>query len=123
MPYKFLNVNPNDDLYAEDCVTRAITVAVGLKYDAVQHLLDITHYFYHCPKLCLACYKHLLSDILCYKMFKDKYRHTVEEIATMYRDKKVIIRIDGHLTCGMYGIVVDSFDCSKELVDCFWIIE
>jgi hypothetical protein len=46
----------------------------------------------------------------------------VREIAERYPRRKVIIRVDGHLTCSMYGVVTDIWDCSEELVDRYWVI-
>ena len=123
MPYIFMNVNPNNDVYAEDCVTRAISLATGLKYTAVTNLLDITSWLFACPKLCAACYKHLLSGILHYKQKYAKRGQTVDDISTLYKENKLIIRIDGHLTASIYGVIYDTFDCSDELADCFWIVE
>ncbi len=75
-----------------------------------------------CEKLALCCYKFLLEDVF---MFKPQYGYgeTVGEIAKRYRHYKVIIRIKGHLTCSLYGKVADAWDCTKKLVDVFWVVE
>lgn len=36
--------------------------------------------------------------------------------------RKLIIRVDGHLTCSMYGVVTDIWDCSEEMVDRYWVV-
>ena len=33
-------------------------------------------------------------------------------------DEKLIIRVDGHLTCSIFGEVLDIWDCSERL----WIV-
>ena len=33
----------------------------------------------------------------------------------------LIIRIKGHLTCSIFGKIPDIWDCSNEIVDCFWV--
>ena len=49
--------------------------------------------------------------------------YTVKEIAEDFYDKKLLLRLDGHLTCAMYGDIYDIWNTSYELVDIFWIIE
>ena len=48
---------------------------------------------------------------------------TEEELSERYRDKRLIIRINGHLTCSLYGTVVDIWDCTEKSADVYWIIE
>lgn len=121
--YKYFNVRP-DGLHKNDCVCRAIAVATGLKYDAVNKLLDISAELNECDKLCVCCYHYLLEDILCYqcKKCKDFERKLVKDIAKMYSSNKVLIRIEGHLTVAVFGEVLDIWDCTKQIVDCYWII-
>jgi hypothetical protein len=26
------------------------------------------------------------------------------------------------LTCSMYGVVIDTWDCTEEIVDCYWVV-
>jgi hypothetical protein len=54
-------------------------------------------------------------------MYAD-FSESVEEIAERYPDSKVIIRVEGHLTCALYGVVTDIWDCSEELVDRYWVV-
>ena len=120
--YKYYNRNPSD-VHLKDCVCRAISSATGLKYDAVNNLLKITAAEYECEKLCVCCYHNLLSDILRYHCKECRFQQTVSEIAEAYPQNKLIIRVDKHLTCSIYGTILDIWDCSDELVDCFWIVE
>lgn len=104
----------------EDCVTRAIKLGTGLSYHTVSRLLDMAQDYYGCDKLCVGCYGKLLSEV-----FKFPIRYcngeTVEEVARMFPYNIVIIRIDGHLTASVMGIVSDIWDCSKKSVDRYWI--
>lgn len=122
--YYFYNANPKK-IRTEDCVTRAIFVATGgsLKYEAVSSLLQLTADEFKCPKLCVCCYHHLLEDILHYECRECLKGESVKDVAKRYRGEKVLIRIEGHLTCSIYGTVVDIWDCSNEKADCFWIIK
>lgn len=120
--YKYYNKNPNN-LHLKDCVCRAISTATELYYEAVNNLLDLTASEYECDKLCICCYNNLLENILCYNRIDCNFNKTVKTIATSYPKNKLIIRVDQHLTCSIYGTILDIWDCSDELVDCFWIVK
>ena len=119
--YKYYNRNPNR-LHLKDCVCRAISTATGLCYEAVHNLLDITATQYNCEKLCVCCYHNLLEDILCYPRFECNFKKTVQEVSFEYPKNKLIIRVKEHLTSSINGTILDIWDCSDELVDCFWIV-
>ena len=119
--YKYYNRNP-DRLHLGDCVCRAISTATGLCYEAVNNLLELTADKHECEKLCVCCYQYLLSDTLCYRMEKCHFKTTVEEVASNYPKNKLIIRVQSHLTSSINGTIMDIWDCSQELVDCFWIV-
>ena len=120
--YKYYNRNP-DLLRVIDCVCRAISTATGLSYDAIDNLLKITASEYDCDKLCVCCYENLLTDILRYHCVYCKFSKTVEEVAAEYPNNKLIIRVREHLTSAIYGTILDIWDCSDELVDCFWVVQ
>ena len=119
--YKYYNHNPYD-LKTKDCVCRAISTAVGLCYEAIDNLLEMTAREFDCDKLCVCCYSNLLEDILCYSRVDCNFKRTVEDIASEFPRNKVIIRVQEHLTVSVYGNILDIWDCSQEPVDCFWIV-
>lgn len=119
--YKYYNANPDNDI-RNDCVCKAISLATGLNYDGVDNLLKLTANVYDCDKLCVCCYHNLLDNILCYERVDCNYSKTVEQIAKRYKRDTIIVRIKGHLTCIKKGNILDIWDCSKKLVDCFWVI-
>ena len=120
--YRFYN-RRKDGRKLEDCVTRAISTATGLKYNGVRNLLKLSASAFDCDELCVCCYHHLLEEILCYPVFFCTDGETVEDVALGNRDERVIIRIQGHLTCGIYGEVPDIWDCAQEKAECFWIVD
>lgn len=120
--YRYYNRRP-DGAEIEDCVCRAISTATGLKYEAVEKLLALTSCNYDCDKLSVDCYHNLLDGTLCYKQRTCKHNETVGELSERYRDKRLIIRINGHLTCSLYGTIVDIWDCTSKTADVFWIVE
>lgn len=120
--FAYYNNNPVRGKEEEDCVTRAITLATKLPYYSVSKLLDMVAYYYDCDKLCINCYGKLLGDIFNFPKKYGEDAETVEEIAAKYPFNTVLIRIDGHLSCSVSGVIFDIWDCSKKLVDCYWIV-
>lgn len=119
--YRYYNANPQGH-EVEDCVTRAISTATGLKYEAVTNLLELSAEQYKCEKLCVCCYHYLLENILCYKPHYCTMGETVGNVAERYKDSKVIIRIAGHLTCSVMGEVLDIWDCTRKEADIYWVV-
>lgn len=119
--FKYYNKNPQN-ITTEDCVCRAISTAIGLQYNAVNHLLGITANISGCPKLCLCSYHNLLERILCYDRFDCMNGETVNDIAEMYPYCNIIVRIKGHLTSIIKGTILDIWDCSDKKADCFWVV-
>lgn len=122
--FTYYNVRP-DGKYENDCVCRAIAIATGLNYNAVNKLLSVTAYLNDCDKLCICCYHYLLEDLLGYQCIKCKHfeNKKVKDIAKLHKSDKVLIRIEGHLTVSIYGNVLDIWDCTNEKVDCYWLIK
>lgn len=119
--YKYLNVNP-ENRKESDCVVRAISLATDSDYYLVEKLLLNIGDIYSCDELCLQCYNQLLSGEIGYTRYNGKGK-TVEEISESHKDKILLIRIDGHLTCSMFGTIFDIWDCTKKICDVFWIVE
>lgn len=126
----YYNNNPNSRTDAEDCVTRAIALAVKATnlqvkdpYRLISKLLELVAEAHKCPKLCVCCYHHLLEDVFGYEVRFSKGSKTVQDIATKHKNNVIIVRIQGHLTCCMYGTCIDIWDCSQEIVDCYWIVK
>lgn len=120
--YKYYNRNPRG-IRTKDCVCRAISTATGLCYEAIDNLLELTASEYDCEKLCVCCYHNLLEDLLCYRRQECDFKYTVKEVVLRYPRNKVIIRVKEHLTSSINGTILDIWDCSDELVDCFWVIQ
>lgn len=107
----------------QDCVCRAISTATGLKYEAVSRLLALTASVYGCDELCVCCYANLLEDILKYPRNDCDFKISVSNLAMEYPKNTLIIRVNEHLTMSRDGTVLDIWNCSDELVDCFWIVK
>lgn len=119
--YKYYNHNP-DDARISDCVSRAIGAGTGLSYKTVNRLLSKTAEIFECDKLCVCCYKHLLSHTFGYDRYICRRGITVSDVIEDFNTSTLIIRIQGHLTCAKNGVLLDTWDCSDKEVDCFWIV-
>ena len=119
--YIFYNVNPLG-LREQDCVIRAICLALEKPYLEIISLVDANGNKYLCDNLNVDCYSRLLEE---YFGLKRKYGNgkKVWEVAEDNPDKTLIIRIDGHLTAAKNKIIFDIWDCTNEEVDIYWIVE
>lgn len=118
--FLYRNVNPDNESI-NDCVTRAISTATGLKYHAVENLLVLSANKFGCDALVMSCYQNLLEKVLCYRGH-DCHGEKVGDIAERFSKHKVLIRIDRHLTCSMHGIIWDLWDCSEKRATKYWVI-
>lgn len=114
----YYNANPNNEIKG-DCVVRAISLALHKNYNDVISMLVKNSDYFNCDIIVKDCYSKLLSQ---YQSITPSLI-TVKEVAELFSNNILLIRIDGHLTCSRYGDIYDIWDCSNELVDCFWIIE
>ena len=118
--YRYYNANPGK-LSEQDCVTRAISTALSLPYMVTRRLIRLCADNWRCEELCVCCYHHLLEDIYGLSPVYPE-GETVEAVSSSHPDDKVIIRIQGHLTCSIHGVILDTWDCRDELVDVFWVV-
>lgn len=121
LDYKFYNINPLGDI-EQDCVCRAISLCTEIPYKVIEQKLELVGKLFECEALCVCCYKFLLENVFGLRQ-KNANGKKVKDISKEFSDKRLIIRIDGHLTCSLYGTIYDIWDCSKEKADIFWIVE
>lgn len=119
--YKFYNANPLGEI-EQDCVCRAISTATEIPYQSIEQKLENIGELFECDELCVCCYHHLLEKVF---GLKQKFANgkTVKQIAQEFKNYRVLIRIDGHLTCSLYGVVYDIWDCTDEKADIFWLVD
>lgn len=116
--FKYLNLNPLE-LQEEDCVTRAISLASGYSYAEIQDKLYYISKLLECERLCVCCYQHLLTDVFKYdKVFCRGM--TVAEFATLHPEGIYLIRMEGHLSVLVNGVIYDLWDCSQEYLTDVW---
>jgi hypothetical protein len=119
--FDYHNENPNG-YHIPDCVIRAITLALELDYFEVVKLLHLNAQELQCECLNVKCYEKLLDydfDLPHYMSFG----LTAEEVANDYPDNILLLRMDGHLSCSVCGVIKDIWDCSQEIITDFWIVK
>lgn len=117
--FKLYNNNPHNERLS-DCVCRAITMATGANYYDVMDMLTENSQNNSCDCLNVECYSKMLDDIG-YES-KDGNGKSVEDIAEEHKDKTLLLRLDGHLTCSVNGDVYDLWDTSRKQVEKYWIV-
>jgi hypothetical protein len=119
--FKYYNDNPYR-IEEEDCVCRALSKALKLQYSTAENLLNMSAEHNNCDTLCVCCYNHLLEDVFNLPVRHPLNWERVGDIADLYPNNTVIIRIEGHLTMAENGVVYDLWDCRQRLVDKYWIV-
>lgn len=77
---------------------------------------------FDCPKLCLCCYKHLLDYVYQLDRIEEVQGMTIEEFANLYNKGTYIVRVEGHCTCVINGIIYDIWDCRDQIIDVVWVV-
>ena len=120
MAYKYYNSNPNG-YHIPDCVIRAITLATSIPYFKVVELLSENGELFECDCLNKECYEKLLD----YDFELPHYLgngKTAEEVANDFPRDILLLRMRGHLSVSMCGIIFDIWDCSDQIITDFWIV-
>ena len=120
--YQFLNVNPLGEI-EEDCVCRAISLALDEDYYKIQEKLYLVAKLFECESLCVCCYKYLLDNVYDLKRIEEVKGMTVEEFANHFPIGVFIVRVEGHLTCVIDNNIMDIWNCKDEIVDLVWKVK
>ena len=120
--YQFLNVNPLGEI-EEDCVCRAISLALDEDYYKIQEKLYLVAKLFECESLCICCYKYLLDDVYDLKRIEEVRGMTIEEFANYFPIGIFIVRVEGHLTCVIDNHIMDIWDCRDKIVDLVWEVK
>jgi len=118
--FVYYNANPKGENIG-DCVIRAISLALNINYYDVIDILYKNSNYFNCDMLVRDCYGNFLSKHFP-KIIPNKEK-AVKDVANDFKDKTLVIRIEKHLTTSISGKIYDTWDCSNEIVDMFWIID
>lgn len=117
--YKFLNLNPLG-LREQDCVCRAISLALNEDYYIIERKLELVGELFECEKLCVCCYKFLLDNVYNLDRIEECQGMKVYEFADFFPHGIYIVRVDGHCTCVINNQILDTWNCGDEIVDIAW---
>lgn len=120
--YNFLNLNPLGEL-EEDCVTRAIALALCEDYYTIKRKLELVAELFECEKLCVCCYKFLLDEVYGLDRIEEYAGVTIEEFSQDYKQGVYLIRVDNHLTTLVNDTLYDIWDCRNEIIRIIWVIK
>ena len=123
--YKFYNAHPKQ-LIVNDCVVRAYSTALGKNYNETRKELNRqkkelgfdSYKNNNFIKKLFAKYKKISFPAI-----KGTSRIDGEMFCINYPNGKYILRMAGHLTCCIDGIIYDTWDCSNKCVYNAWKIE
>lgn len=119
--YTYHNVNPLGE-HEQDCVIRAISLGTSTPYERVIELLENTGDYKSCEELCVCCYSHLLDEYFRFKKERCKGL-TVSEFAIIHPYGIFLIRMSGHLSCLINGVVHDIWNCNDEILTDAWRVD
>jgi hypothetical protein len=117
--YKFHNNNALG-LFENDCTVRAISTATGNSWDdTYKHLSNTARL-----RGTMMDDKDFIKDYLDehYDRMYD-IPETVGEVAGAYPNNVLLITMNGHITCAVYGVIYDSFDCRERIAEYCWKIK
>lgn len=117
--YQFLNLNPLGKK-EQDCVCRAISLALEEDYFIIEDKLKLVAKLFECDALCLCCYKFLLDEVYSLNRIEEYQNYTIEEFIENNPIGTYLIRIEGHLTCVIDGYCYDIWDCTDKQIDVIW---
>ena len=117
--YKFLNITPLGEI-EEDCVCRAISLALNENYYKILDKLKYVGKLFECEELCVCCYKFLLDNVYGLERIEEFEGQTIDFFLTINCNGVYLIRIDGHLTCAIDGIIYDLWDCTDKKISIVW---
>lgn len=119
--YKFLNVHPKG-LRVGDCVKRAITTATGMDYMEVQRELNRCKKITGCSKFNdnknwkYYVEKELKAKKLSFPAVQGQDRMNGYKFCEEFPKGHYILRMAGHLSCCIDGVIYDTWDCSDKCV-------
>lgn len=126
--YCYYNAHPKD-LNVDDCVKRAISVVTGINYKQVSLELNRYKKITKCSKFNSPgnpeqyILKVLKGVQQSYPAVKGQDRMNGERFALSHPKGRYLLRMAGHLTACIDGVIYDTWDCTQKCVYKSWRIE
>lgn len=125
--WKFLNVHPEGKRVG-DCVKRAITTVAKMDYHQVQLELNRYKKVTGCEKFnntknCNAYVEKVLHMVkISFPAEAGKERMNGERFCKAYPKGRYILRMAGHWTACIDGVIYDTWDCTDKCVYNAWML-
>lgn len=116
--YRYFNANVLGN-FVNDCTIRAISLAEGNTWDYTYNKLSNLAQ----EKGTMMDDKYFIREYLNERYDRVDVSGSVGEIASKFSDKICLITMAGHITCSIYGVIYDSFDCRKRQAEYLWIVK
>lgn len=107
----------------EDCVCRAISLALNIDYNTILYKLQLIGDLFDCEYLCKCCYGFLLDEVYNLERIESYNGITIRDFIDIIPKGIYIIRVEGHLTCVIDEILYDIWDCQDEIIDTIWVVK
>ena len=117
--YRFYNANSKGN-FVNDCVIRAISTAEDRQWSDVYKELSY-----------LAMNKGIMLDDVNFvdALLDSKYKRTCYNRGTIGKFAKAnprgnyLVTTDGHITCVIDSVIIDTWDCSNKELHCAWEVK
>ena len=125
--YKYLNVHPKN-LLVRDCVKRAITLTTGMDYMEVQRQLNRFKKItgakaFNSDRNCDKYVEQVLkAKKIIFPAIKGQPRMNGEMFCELFPKGSYILRMAGHWSACVDGVIYDTWDCSEKCVYNAWEI-
>lgn len=125
--YQFYNAHPQGKI-VRDCVKRAISKAANMDYHEVSLLLNRQKKITGAKKFNIdKNYQSFIENVLegfkiSFPAVAGKPRMNGERFCRAYPRGAYILRMAGHLTACVNGVIYDTWDCSDKCVYTAWEI-
>lgn len=90
-------------------------------YNTIMDILEDYGACNDCDELTVECYCRMLESFG--YPGENSNGKTVGELAEIFPDDILLVRIDGHLTCVINGCCYDIWDCTDKTADRYWVID
>ena len=117
--YKYYNQN-KDGRHINDCTVRAISLAQNKTWDETyKELSNLAR-----ERGMMFDSVEFVEDYLDERYYRQcHYSKTVGEFADEFIKGTYLITMNGHITCCIDGVIIDTFDCRDRIMRCCWKVK
>ncbi|NLC97306.1 MAG: hypothetical protein GX675_07040 [Erysipelotrichaceae bacterium] len=125
MAFKYYNRHPKG-IETSDCVVRAISTALDIDYLECRRNLNRSkrELGFNSYKETKFLYKHLEGyPRLIFKAIKGEPRIKADDFTMLHPKGTYIVKLAGHITCIIDGVILDTWDCGYRSVYTAWEVK